>query len=153
MLTYSQNGSLFARYVQEYNRSPNEWDRTLIHLMVEVGDEMTVAILDSGMPYSICSPAWAEYRGYTIMNADTTDPIRVNGRLIEGRTHLIPIRILPDLTDDDDYEPELETITIHAFVPNRADELPASPLRLGLVGCLSSINFAVHGNRHHFYWM
>lgn len=153
MLRYSIDGSLFAKYMQTYNRAPGVWDRTLIHLMVEVGDGMTAAVLDTGVPYSVCEPAWAAFKGYTPANAMAFDPIRVNGQLIEGRTHRIPIRLLPDLSDDDDYDPLVEFITIHAFVPNQAEELPANPLRLGLVGCLSSINFGVNGNRHHFYWM
>lgn len=150
MLSYTNTGEIFAKYVATYNRAPGA-NRSLIMLMIEMSEQLTTAIVDTGVPLSICTPEWADLLGFTRNTADTFDPVRIRGRMINGRTHRMPLKILADQSSPSD------EFNVYTFVPDQAEDLSdsklPSPFILGLAGCLSSMRFGIDGNRHHFYWL
>jgi hypothetical protein len=148
MLRYTSDGEMFAKYVATYNRAPYI-NRSLIVLSVEMADELTTAIVDTGIPFSICAPEWAELLGFTRDRAEDVLPVRIRGRIVHGRMHRMPVKILAD-----DESPS-DVFNVFTFVPDQAADLgeeKLQPFMLGLAGCLTSTRFGVDGNRQHFYW-
>lgn len=148
MLLNLTNGEPFATGAIAYRIPEEGADARRITIGVEIEQNLTEAIIDTGAPYVVCSPSLAKLLQLNPANALSTHRIMIRGIWVRGGFHRIQISFLAD-------EGEAVSIEATAFIPdldqNLTDEfLPRS--FLGLTQCLEAIRFAIDPLSETFYF-
>lgn len=148
MLLNFTNGSPFATGAVAYRLPQEGSDASRITIGLEIEENLTEAIIDTGAPYVICSPDLAK-----LINLDPNEilyakKLLIRGVWIEGNIYRINISLLPD-------EGVALLMEVPAFIPSPEQEFTEGFLPrsfLGMLGCLESFTFAVDPVTETFYF-
>jgi len=148
MLLNLTNGEPFATGAIAYRIPDDGADARRITVFIEIEENLTEAIIDTGAPYVVCSPSLARVLQLNPANALDTQRMMIRGIWVRGGFHRIQISLLAD-------EGEAVSIEATAFIPdldqNFTEEfLPRS--FLGLTQCLEAVRFAIDPFSETFYF-
>jgi hypothetical protein len=119
-----------------------------IFVRVDFGGLVTDAFVDTGAPYSLCTPTLANQIGFDQSAAISVTKYEVRGEKIDGRLYRHPIKLIPDSNCGEAVELE-----ITLFVPDeRYSEHWVLPPFLGTMGGLDRIRFAFDMQTETFYF-
>jgi hypothetical protein len=151
MLLNFPNKDPFATGALRYSYSPvpGRDDVTpRIMIEVEIEGEQEAAVLDTGAPYLVCSPALAERLWLDPEDALEATTIRIQGVPIRGLIYRTNFVLHAREGNGLDFQAT-------AFVPDTDQSLPTNLLPvtfLGLHGCLERVRFAVDPSSETFYF-
>lgn len=150
MLLRLPNDEIFAAGAVKYEYRPampkESTNRIILPISVEVDKSIqTQAVLDTGAPYAILSPAIAKAAGFTSEQALESIRMLVRGKWLEGS--LTRLNITLQATEGSDL-----TVDTTAFVPNDQVDWGEFPSFLGLAGFMERVRFAIDPNTDTFYF-
>ena len=128
----------------DYNGVPGSDASARIILEVIIEGQPTTAILDTGAPYLICSPALVEVLRLNPSAALARHTMLIRGYKVKGDLYRVALTI----PAKEGMELSLEVM---AFVP-AAGEQYMFPSFLGLLGCLEWVRFAIDPLDNKFYF-
>jgi hypothetical protein len=150
MLLQLQNGEPFATGATNYDYRPatkqENTPRIIVSVMIK--DIRTLAFVDTGGVYAICSPTIANGLNLNPRDGFSTAPILWRGERYEGFLHTLPMTILAEDGVSLQIEPTF-------FVPQLTvgqtwgEDLPCI---LGMYLCLDRLRFAVDPSMDTFYF-
>lgn len=141
MLLHFENGDSFATGATIYEYRPVTERETTprIVISVKIGDVTTLAFVDTGGVYAICSPEIANDLNLDPMGGEPADPISWRGMSLRGLLYRIPLTIIAEEGASLQIEP---TFFVPELQPNQTwDE--DFPCVLGMYLCLERLRFAV----------
>jgi len=150
MLLQLQNGEPFATGATNYDYRPatNRENTPRIIVSIIIENIQTLAFVDTGGVYAICSPNIANGLGLNPGDGISTTPIRWRGERYKGFLHPLPMTILAEDGVSHQIEPTF-------FIPQLAvgqtwdEDLPCV---LGMYLCLERLRFAVDPSTDTFYF-
>lgn len=151
LLSFTDGEASFATGALRYSYAPVPGRADItprIMIEVEIEGEQEPAVLDTGAPYLICSPALAERLWLDPEDALEATIIRIQGVPLRGRVHRANFVLQAQEGNGLDFQAT-------AFVPDVDQNLPANFLPisfLGLHGCLERVRFAVDPSSETFYF-
>lgn len=144
-LVFEQTGERFATGAVDYSVT-GEGAMTRLNLEVLLDGHRTTAIVDTGAPYVIFSPEFADEAGIDPTAALINAALLIRGMRIEGNLHRVVLEFLAAVGHS-------LSLEVTAFVPDSTKNFGAShPSFLGLFGCLDSIRFAVDPHNSTFFF-
>jgi Aspartyl protease len=121
---------------------------TRLFITVQVEDQPTDAVLDTGGAYLMLHPEIAESLGLHPESALGTDTLHVRGLTVTGHLHRVDLTLAAD-----EDEGESVRISVTTFVPALTPHtLWDLPTYLGWHGCLERFRFAVDPSQDRFYF-
>ena len=145
MLLNFENGELFATGVIPYIRTEYV-EGTRINLEVFINEHKVRAIVDTGAPYFICSPEFAEQLDVDADDALDKFEMRIRGFLVKGRLHRVTLTLIAT-------EGESLSFDVTAFVPLKEENYGANfPSFRGFASCFEWICFAFDTKYERFYF-
>jgi hypothetical protein len=149
MLQVSTDGISFPTGSVNYIYGPaHEQDKSSrIIFQVEIEGLKTLAVLDTGGVYLVCTPEIGRELKLDPLSAINLEPeaINIRGFKIHGNLHLLNLTILAS-------DGNSLGLQVTAFVPN-ADEIWLNlPCFLGWQGCLERLRFAIDPSSDTFYF-
>lgn len=148
MLLKFANNEPFATGAIAYRIPQQGADAARITIGVEIEENLTEAIIDTGAPYIVCSPWLARLINLDPDRVREKITMRIRGYKIEGVLYRLRLSLLAD-------EGEPLAIEAPAFIPDSMQEFTEGFLPrsfIGLSACLESICFAIDPNRELFYF-
>lgn len=150
MLLRLPNDEIFAVGAVEYQYRPatpkETTNRIILPILVEVDKPIqTQAVLDTGAPYAILSPAIAKAAGFTSDQALDRIAMLVRGVRLDG--YLTRLNITLQATQGNDL-----TVDATAFIPDSQTTWGEFPSFLGLTGFMERVRFAIDPNTNTFYF-
>jgi hypothetical protein len=148
MLINFTNGQAFATGAVAYRVPQEGSDASRITIGIEIEENLTEAIIDTGAPYVVCSPDLSKLLNPDPAKLMYAQKLRIRGTWVEGNVYRINISFLAD-------EGEALMIEAPAFIPDPNQEfneefIPRS--FLGLHGCLESVKFGIDPLTDTFYF-
>jgi hypothetical protein len=144
------NGRTFAANAVHFDYVPalHLERNNRIFIPVRFGHIQTIAVLDTGAPFSVSHPHVAQALNLVPSEAEAAQRLEVAGLpTINGFLHLLPIEILVE---------QGENLLLDAmiFVPDQDSEALwlSRPSYLGLLGCLEALRFAIDFQTDTFYF-
>ncbi len=148
MLLRFDDRTPFATGKLGYNRVRGSEQSTRIVLEVDIGEQLTTAFLDTGMPLVVCSPDYAAVIGLNPADG-IKEEARIRGRLMWGKIHSINVSF-----PYDEGAPLLLGGVL-AFVPDNVNDV-GDDLKdrafIGMFACLDVMRFAVDPRNTMFYF-
>lgn len=150
MLLRLPNDEVFAVGAVEYQYRPatpkESTNRIVLPIFVEMDKSIqTQAVLDTGAPYAILSPAIAKAAGFTSDQALDRISMLVRGGWLDGS--LTRLSITLQATQGNDL-----TVDTTAFIPDSQDSWGDFPSFLGLTGFMERVRFAIDPNTDTFFF-
>ena len=150
MLYYSESGEQFASGVTTYDYRPatarEETPRIIVSVILD--DFQTLAFVDTGGVYGICSPEIAEELNIDPAVGAEAEPLQWRGDTFRGTLHRIPMTLVAEEGESLRIEPTF-------FVPQLKLEqvwVEEMPCILGMYCCLERTRFAVDPGAEKFYF-
>lgn len=149
MLLSFSNGEAFANGQMPYDYPPPGAGETAARILIaiEIADQPTEAILDTGAPFVICSPHLVPFISTDATVALERHRILVRGSWVTGTLHRLPINFPAEEGDD-------LQVDSTVYLPDQewADSWGSLPSFIGLTGCLERMRFAVDPDTDTFYF-
>lgn len=148
MLLSFTDGAPFATGATPYSFAPAEDDITpRILLQVEFEGVLSTAVVDTGAPYVVCSPAIARVLGLEQSDALEQLTIQIRGVRVSGNLYRMTLSFLAE-------EGETLDVDATAFVPDPQSSMEWGnfPSFVGLTGCLERMRFAVDPTTETFFF-
>ncbi len=148
LLQFTDSEEPFATGAVGYVTPQEIEEKERITVNIEIEGLSTMAILDTGAPYSICEREIAEQIGFDPDDAIEAEPINMWAGEMKGKIHRVNLSLLAD-------EGESLFLDTPVFVPETENQefIPGFPPSfLGLIGCLQSMRFAVDPFSQTFYF-
>ena len=148
MRLYLENGEEFASGATNYEYRPaTERERTpRITVSIILDNFHTLAFVDTGGVYGICSPEIAASLNLDPKDAIPADPLLWGRGRLEGSLYRIPVTLIAEEGESLQFEPTF-------FIP-QVDQAWEDDLScvLGMYSCLERIRFAVDPSTDTFYF-
>lgn len=145
LLTFADQSSFATGAASyDYNPAPGSDTSARVVLEVVIAGQPTTALLDTGAPYLVCSPALVEVLRLAPGAALAHHTMLIRGYKVRGGLHRVALTI----PAKEGTELSLEVM---AFVP-APDEPFSFPSFLGFTGCLEWIRFAIDPFSQTFYF-
>jgi len=116
-----------------------------IMLSVEFENQPTMAILDTGSPFAICSTDIAGLIGIDLKLADARTKLIIRGQVRDGGLHHMSLRFLAKSGDSVE-------LPVVVFVPDPDPDDEPLPSFIGINQCLERIRFAIDPQHRWFYF-
>lgn len=148
MLLKHANDEPFAMGAVAYRIPQRGADAERIVIGLEIEENLTEAIVDTGAPYVVCSPWLAKLLTLEPDRVIRPHRMSIRGYWIEGVLYRLRFSLLAD-------EGESIAIEAPAFIPHSIQEFTEGFLPRSFVGlsqCLEAICFAVDPHRELFYF-
>jgi hypothetical protein len=148
MLLYLTDRTQFSLGAVAYRLPQGGTDATRITIGLEIEENMTEAIIDTGAPYLICSPSLSKLFTPDPAKLMYAKKLLIRGVWVAGTIYRINLSLLPD-------EGEALMIEAPAFIPDPDQEFTEGFLPrsfLGMFGCLEMIRFALDPLTETFYY-
>ncbi len=151
LLRLADDEQPFAMGAVGYVVSGESEAKQRITLEIQIEGLSTMAILDTGAPYSICDREITEGIGFDPAAAIEATTITTWGGKVKGHIHRATLSLPAD-------EGESLFLDTPLFVPDFEDEQQEfapgfPPSFIGLIGCLQSMRFAIDPSSETFYFM
>lgn len=148
MLLYLTDKTQFSVGATAYRLPREGADASRITIGLEIEENITEAIIDTGAPYVVCSPSFSKLFTPDPAKLMYAKKLLIRGVWVEGRIYRINISLLPD-------EGDALMIEAPAFIPNPEQEFTEGFLPrsfIGMFGCLEMIRFALDPLTETFYY-
>jgi hypothetical protein len=148
LLQFTDSDEPFAMGAVGFVTPRESEEKERITVNIEIEGLSTMAILDTGAPYSICDREIADQIGFDPDDGVKADPINMWAGEMKGTIHRVNLSLLAD-------EGESLFLDVPVFVPDTENqEFVAGfpPSFLGLIGCLQSMRFAIDPFSQTFYF-
>jgi hypothetical protein len=148
MLINFTNGWPFATGATAYRIPQQGSDASRITITLEIEENLTEAIVDTGAPYVVCSPDLAKLFDLQPERLLGTKRLLIRGVWIEGNLYRINLSFLAE-------EGESLLMEAPAFIPDPNQQFEEGFLPrsfLGLLGCLESMKFGIDPFTDTFYF-
>ena len=142
-----ENGQPFATSSLQYSYQPatvGEITNRII-LPVEIEDNLTNAVVDTGAPYVICEPRIARQIGFNSAFALERKTMLIRGMHLDGSVTRFNIKLLATSGNNLDVDATV-------FVPDVEEYWSNLPSFIGLTGFLERIRFAIDPSTDTFYF-
>jgi hypothetical protein len=143
------DGESFATGAIEYvyqPATPGEITSRIL-LPVRVAGVPLTAIVDTGAPYVVCTPRFADMTDLNSLTPLERQTILIRGSWIRGNLYRLGLKFPAEIG-------EVLEIEVTAFVPDREweDVWGDLPSFIGMGGCLERIRFAIDPGSDTFYF-
>ncbi len=148
MMLQFADGTPFSHGASRYLYQPAvEGEESLrIFVPIRIGEQRTIAALDTGGAYFVCDPELAAGMGLDAATALMTRGLRVRGMRYEGALHRESLTLVAEKGQSVPIE---VTVFVPHLTPGQEWHLPSF---LGLHGCLERLRFAVDPGAEMFYF-
>jgi predicted aspartyl protease len=138
----------FATGMMEYQYRPvtEQEGNTRLMLRVELDELAVLAVVDTGAPYVVLAPQFADLLQLNPDNALEDVQLKIRGIDYRGHIHRVPLQFSAS---------EGTSLRIEAtvFIPEVGEEAWGSlPSFLGMMGCLERLRFAIDPTTDTFYF-
>ncbi|GAB4299066.1 MAG: hypothetical protein Fur0025_37810 [Oscillatoriaceae cyanobacterium] len=146
-LLFFADGETFASGAVGYTYAPVTEGETTNRLLfrLEIQGIPTMAVLDTGAPYVICSPKIARIAGVAPESALERKIMLIRGMRLDGLLFRLNVKLKAEVGEDLDVDATV-------FVPDSEYLWGDFPSFIGLGGFLERIRFALDPNTDTFYF-